>query len=106
MIGNIRIETGVANSRRAVLSERRADPWCDDAMRYGGRPAISRPRKRIEPRFDGRVSESGLRIVRSPEPFGSADRLIQAAAARTRWTIGFGDSHNSHSNTSEQEKTS
>src|SRR5262245_5033415 len=39
-------------------------------MRCGGRPAISRPSKRIDPPFGTSAPESRLKIVLLPEPLG------------------------------------
>src|SRR6516164_1722681 len=39
-------------------------------MRCGGRPAISCPRKRIEPAVGAKVPDSMLKIVLFPDPFG------------------------------------
>src|SRR5271154_2725306 len=39
-------------------------------MRYGGKPPISCPRKRIEPAVGASVPDSRLKIVLLPEPFG------------------------------------
>src|SRR6516162_10566482 len=39
-------------------------------MRCGGRPAISCPRKRIEPAVGANVPDSMLKIVLFPDPFG------------------------------------